>query len=165
MTKWSIFSIHPRTNNGYFFLLTIKYCIFKKVSLRKISRIALKVILATLKIRARLGRDLPASGNDKVISPSREDFIFTKLRNSEASRKSKPREIFRIYSTLRCNMTRQFQHNNRATCLFFFHHSTGWYGVREIEFSQMGKNTRNSDLVCKDSKIEPRHEIPNNLTF
>ena len=41
------------------------------------SRIALKHIFSTLK--SRQGRDLPIS----VISPIREDFIFTKLRDDK----------------------------------------------------------------------------------
>ena len=49
------------------------------------SRIASKDIFATLK--SRLGHDLPRSVNDKVISPFREDFIFTKLRICKVSRK------------------------------------------------------------------------------
>ena len=45
-----------------------------------------------------LGHDLPRSVNDSVISPFREDFIFTKLRICEVSRKLNPRENFQIYS-------------------------------------------------------------------
>ena len=33
-------------------------------------------------------------------------------------------------------------------CSFFIFHA-GWYGVCEIEFSHMGKNSGNPDLVCK----------------
>ena len=58
------------------------------------SRIALKDISVTLNIRARLGKDLLASVNDRVISPFREEFIFTKLREK------KPCENFRIFSNL-----------------------------------------------------------------
>ena len=36
---------------------------------------------------SRQGRDLPISVNDSVISPIRDDFIFTKLRMCEVSRK------------------------------------------------------------------------------
>ena len=36
---------------------------------------------------SRLGHDLHISVNDKVISALREDFIFTKLRICEVSRK------------------------------------------------------------------------------
>ena len=36
---------------------------------------------------SRLGHDLPASVNDRVISPFREGFIFAKLCRCEVSRK------------------------------------------------------------------------------
>ena len=36
--------------------------------------------------------------------------------------------------------------------IFFFIFPTGWYRVCEIEFSHMGKNSRNLDLVCKKIK-------------
>ena len=47
--------------------------------------VPLKHIFATLK--TRLGRDLPISVNDRVISPIREDFVSAKLRICEVSRK------------------------------------------------------------------------------
>ena len=45
--------------------------------------------------------DLPASENDRVILPIREDFIFMKLHICEVSRKYNPRENFQIYSNQR----------------------------------------------------------------
>ena len=42
----------------------------------------------------RLGHDLPISVSDRVISPFREDFIFTKHM------KINPQENFRIYSSI-----------------------------------------------------------------
>ena len=46
---------------------------------------------------SRLGHDLPISVNVRLISPFREDSIFTKLR---ISRKKNASENFRIYSYL-----------------------------------------------------------------
>ena len=43
---------------------------------------------------SRLGHDLPISVNDRVISPFRADFIFTKLCIFEVSRKLNPHEKF-----------------------------------------------------------------------
>ena len=48
--------------------------------------------------KSRTGHNLPISVNDRVISPIREDLIFTKLRICEVSRKLNSRENFRIYS-------------------------------------------------------------------
>ena len=42
--------------------------------------------------------DLPVSVNDRVISPFRKCFLFTKLRICKVLRKLNPRENFRIYS-------------------------------------------------------------------
>ena len=47
---------------------------------------------------SRQGHDLHKPVNDRVISAFREDFIFTKLRICEVSRKYIPRQNFRIYS-------------------------------------------------------------------
>ena len=47
---------------------------------------------------SRQGRDLPISVNYRVISPIREEFICTKLRICEVSRKKDPRENFWIYT-------------------------------------------------------------------
>ena len=49
---------------------------------------------------SRLVHDLPISVIDAVVSPFREDFIFSKLRICEVSRKENPREIFRVYSMI-----------------------------------------------------------------
>ena len=49
-------------------------------------------------------------------------------------------------------------HHNDVTCcptcgcLFLILH-IGWYGLHEIELSKMGKNSGNSDLVCKKIDI------------
>ena len=52
------------------------------------------------------------------------------------------------------NIMMSLKQNNDVTCLltcsctiFFF--TTGWYGVCEIEFSYIGKNSGNPSLVCK----------------
>ena len=47
------------------------------------SRIALKTYLGSLNLQ--LGHDLPISVNDRLISPYRESFIFTKLSIWEVS--------------------------------------------------------------------------------
>ena len=55
------------------------------------SRIALKDIAYLRRSNSLLGHDLPISVTDRVISPFREDFLFTKLLRSfvkiKASRK------------------------------------------------------------------------------
>ena len=66
------------------------------------SRIALEDILAMKKMW--FGHVLLISVNDRVISPFRGDFIFTKLRMCEVSRKYNLRENFRItvYDSTHC---------------------------------------------------------------
>ena len=56
-------------------------------------------------MNSQLGHDLLILVNDRVISPFREDFIFTKLRICEVSRKLNPHENFRIYSTISDTVT------------------------------------------------------------
>ena len=60
-----------------------------------------KHIFAKLKIRDRgvILILISVNDSDQVISPIREDFIFTKLRILCEVSKTKPRENFRIYST------------------------------------------------------------------
>ena len=48
------------------------------------SRYALKDLFATLKFQ--LWHDLPISVNDRVISPFREDFVFTKFREKKLAK-------------------------------------------------------------------------------
>ena len=38
---------------------------------------------------------------------------------------------------------------------FYLSHVMGWYGVCEIDLSQKGKNSRNSDPVCKKKQYAP----------
>ena len=47
---------------------------------------SVKIHICDFKI-SRLGSDIPACVNDRVISSFREGFIFTKLRVCEVSRK------------------------------------------------------------------------------
>ena len=65
----------PEYYSKYLELITVNSEIFARILF---SRIALKHIFSTLKIRQ--GRDLPISVNDRMISPIHEDFIFAKLR-------------------------------------------------------------------------------------
>ena len=63
------------------FTITVNPEIFARILF---SRMALKDILATLKIRNK-GHDFPISVKDRIILPFHEDFIFTKLHICEVS--------------------------------------------------------------------------------
>ena len=62
------------------------YCKFENFRENFIFTNSVKTHICYVK-NARQGRELPLSVNDKVISPIREGFIFTKLRICEVSRK------------------------------------------------------------------------------
>ena len=57
------------------------------------SRMGFKIHICEVK-NSRLRHDLPISVKDRVISPIREDFMFTKLRICQVSGKQNPRENF-----------------------------------------------------------------------
>ena len=72
---WSSFSLTPGT-----------YCRFGNFRENFIFANSFKRHISDVK-NSRIRQDLPISINDRVISPFREGFIFTKLRICEVSRK------------------------------------------------------------------------------
>ena len=78
--------IHKIQPDNY---IKLEYCIFVNFRENIIFANSVKRHIRDVE-NSLLGHDLPISVNDRVISPFREDFIFTKL----------PLANFRIYSTV-----------------------------------------------------------------
>ena len=75
-----------------------KHCKFGNFRENYIFANSFKIHICELK-KSEVRHDFPISVKDKVISPFREGFVFTKLRICEVLRKQNPRKNFRIYST------------------------------------------------------------------
>ena len=67
-------------------MLHMKYCKFGNFRENFIFANSVKRHICDAR-NSRLRHDIPISVNDRVISPFREDFVFTKLRICEVSRK------------------------------------------------------------------------------
>ena len=71
-------------NNVFVFFVQNQYCKSGKFRENFIFAICVKRHICDAK-NSRIWHDLPKSVNDRVISPFREDFVFTKLRICEVS--------------------------------------------------------------------------------
>ena len=92
-TTEKILKNYPACKELIYLPLTVNLEIFARILF---SRIALRHICDAN--YSRLGHDLHISVNERVISAFRKDFIFTKLRICNVSRKENPCENFRAYS-------------------------------------------------------------------
>ena len=73
-------------NGSAYMSILLTYCKFENFRENFIFMKSVKKHICDIK-KSRLRFDLPISVNDRAISPFREDFIFTKLRICEVSRK------------------------------------------------------------------------------